>query len=64
MVKAEGRRFEVGDAVLVPWPGEPLKGEVIEVWGDPDDHVRVIVRFEDRDPMFFMMRSSVFLPAA
>jgi hypothetical protein len=64
MVKGE-RRFEVGDPVLVPWGrAEPLNGQIIEVWGDPDDHVRVRVRFEWEEPMYFLVPSSWLLPAA
>jgi hypothetical protein len=65
MVKAEGQRFEVGDVVLVPWGvATQLTGEIIEVWGDPEDHVRVVIRFERDEPMFIFTRSSLLVPAA
>ena len=66
MVKPKDRRLKVGDPVLVPWGlAKPLSRRVIEVWGDPDDHVRIKVMFDgDDEPMFFLVPSSWLLPAA
>lgn len=43
-------QLNVGDTVLVPWGlGDPVKGTVVEVWGDPALHVRVQLRPDDAD---------------
>lgn len=65
MVNSDQPTLKVGDAVLVPWGlGKPLKGQVLEVWGDPAGHVRIKVMPEGADPMFLLLRESWLLPAA
>lgn len=41
-------QFKVGDAVLVPRGlGGPMRATIVEVWGDPAEHLRVQLHFED-----------------
>ena len=65
MVMDDRSTLKVGDEVLVPWGrGKPLKGQVLEVWGDAAGHVRIKVIVEGADPMFLLLRESWLLPAA
>jgi hypothetical protein len=65
MVKDGQSKLQVGDVVLVPWGlGNPLKGKVLEVWGDAAGHVRIKVMAEGAHPMFLLLRESWLLPAA
>ncbi len=51
------RALRVGDRVTVPWgANEDVPGRVIEVWGDPAEHVRVELHFEGDDPEVLLMR--------
>jgi hypothetical protein len=48
MVTSPHRHVRVGDLVLVPWGlEEPIRGRVVEVWGDPPSQVRVQLLIDD-----------------
>lgn len=43
-------QFKVGDTILVPWGlGHPVTATIVEIWGDPAEHLRVQLHFEDSD---------------
>jgi len=50
VVTGEHRHLKVGDLVLVPWGlEEPVRGRVVEIWGDPPSHVRVQLLADEED---------------
>jgi hypothetical protein len=45
------RHLRIGDTVLVPWElSDPVPAKVLEIWGDPPEHVRVQLTFNGDDP--------------
>jgi hypothetical protein len=43
-------QLKVGDTVLVPWGLQgDVAGRIVDVWGDPPQHVRVELTFKDDD---------------
>lgn len=66
MVTDEHRHVRVGDLVLVPWGlEEPVRGRVVEVWGDPPSHVRVQLLVDDEGdhPVVLLPESLLSLAA-
>lgn len=62
----EHRHVRVGDFVLVPWGlEEPVRGRVVEVWGDPPFHVRVQLLVDDEGeyPVVLLPESLLSLAA-
>jgi len=61
------RHVRVGDFVLVPWGlEEPVRGRVVEVWGDPPSQVRVqlLADDDDVDQPVILVPESILNPAA
>lgn len=53
-------KFKVGDRVLVPWGFKPeVVGEIVEVWGDPPQHVLFGDEDEDAEPVILLLSPSV-----
>jgi primosomal protein N' len=66
MVTESQRRVRVGDLVLVPWGlKEPVRGRVVEVWGDPQSHVRVRLMIDEEpdQPVVLLPESLLSLAA-
>jgi hypothetical protein len=66
VVAGERRHVRVGDLVLVPWGlEEPVRGRVVEVWGDPPSQVRVQLFVDDEDdqPVVLLPESLLSLAA-
>ena len=66
MVTGERRHVRVGDLVWVPWGlEEPVRGRVVEVWGDPPSQVRVqlLVDDEGNQPVILLPESLLSLAA-
>lgn len=61
----EHRHVRVGDLVLVPWGrDEPVRGRVVEVWGDPPSQVRVqLLADDDEQPVILLPESLLNLAA-
>lgn len=48
------KKLRVGAKVLVAWGlSRDVEGTVVEVWGDPPEHVRVRLHFNDDDEKEF-----------
>ncbi len=63
---SEQRHVRVGDFVLIPWGlEEPVRGRVVEVWGDPPSQVRVQLLADDDDdqPVILVPESILNLAA-
>jgi hypothetical protein len=61
----DGKHLKVGDRVRAPFGlGQTLTGRVVEVWGDPPEHVRVEFTFEADDPLVLLLPPSLLTPAA
>ena len=61
-----GEHLKVGDLVLVPWGlEEPVRGRVVEIWGDPPSHVRVqlLADEEDDQPVLLLPESLLTMAA-
>jgi hypothetical protein len=58
-------RFRVGDKVVIPSSGPVLLGEIVEVWGDAHDHVRVSFwsSEEDDGPTWVLMPADILTAA-
>lgn len=41
------RTLRPGTSVVVPWGLDQVRGEILEVWGDPPRHVRVRLHLGD-----------------
>jgi hypothetical protein len=64
VVTGEGRHFKVGDLVLVLWGlEEPVRGRVVEVWGDPLSHVRVLLIGEEDERPVLLLPESLLMAA-
>ncbi len=61
------RQLQVGDKVKVPWGlHREVDGEIVEVWGDPPQHVRVRLELAEDDedgPMTLLLAPSVLTAA-
>jgi hypothetical protein len=58
--------WKVGDIVSVPWGlNEPVRAEVIDVWGNPPTQVRVRLFLESADdpPVVLLLSPSVLTAA-
>jgi hypothetical protein len=66
VVTGEHRHVRVGDLVLVPWGlEEPVRGRVVEIWGDPPTHVRVqLLIDEDNERPVVLLPESLLTMAA
>lgn len=53
--------LKVGNKVRVPWGLHAwVNGEVIEVWGDPADHIRVSLQFDsEEEPVLLLLTRSM-----
>lgn len=64
---ARRRALKIGDIVLVPWGrADPIRGRVVDVWGDPPVRVRVelLTDYADDEPRSVLLLSpSVVKPA-
>lgn len=62
----EHRHVKVGDVVLVPWGlEEPVRGVVVEIWGDPPSQVRVrLLVDEEGDQPVLLLPESILTAAA
>lgn len=63
------RKVKVGDTVFVPWGhNKSLPARVLEIWGDPASHIRVMLMDmdmdEDEDPFILLLPSSWLATAA
>jgi primosomal protein N' len=59
------RDLKVGDRVRVPWGfGDPVEGEIIEIWDDSQAHIRVLIQFEDEDEPFILLLTRSAVEAA
>jgi hypothetical protein len=58
-------RFRVGDKVVIPSSGTPLLGEIVEVWGDVHDHVRVECwwSMDDEEPTWILLPADILTAA-
>jgi hypothetical protein len=57
--------LKVGDKVRVPWGfGDPVEGEIIEIWDDSQAHIRVLIQFEDEDEPFILLLTRSAVEAA
>lgn len=66
MVTDEHQHVKVGDLVLVPWGlEEPVRGRVVEIWGDPPSHVRVqlLIDEDDERPIVLLPESLLTMAA-
>lgn len=61
------RQLRVGDKVKVPWGlHREVDGEIVEVWGDPPQHVRVRLELAEDDelePVTLLLAPSVLTAA-
>lgn len=56
MVTHKTSELQVGDRVLVPWGFDEVVGRVVEVWGEPAEHVRVALELqEDEEPEVLLL---------
>lgn len=61
------RQLRVGDKVKVPWGLQrEVDGEIVEIWGDPPQHVRVqleLAQDDDVEPVTLLLAPSVLTAA-
>lgn len=59
------KALRVGARVRVPWGlSDDVEGEIIEVWGDPPTHVRVLLWLDDdSDPAILLLSPDVVAAA-
>lgn len=61
------RQLRVGDKVKVPWGLQrQVDGEIVEVWGDPPQHVRVRLELAEEDgvePVTLLLAPSALIAA-
>lgn len=56
---------KVGDKVRVPWGfGNPVVGEIVEVWDDTQAHIRVSLQFEDEEESVILLLTRSAVEAA
>jgi hypothetical protein len=65
-VTGEHPHVKVGDLVLVPWGlEEPVRGRVVEIWGDSPSHVRVqLLMDEEGERPVLLLPESLLTRAA
>jgi hypothetical protein len=66
VVTGERRHVRVGDFVWVPWGlEEPVRGRVVEIWGDPPSQARVQLLVDDEgdQPVILLPESLLSLAA-
>lgn len=53
------QQFHIGQTVRIPWGvADEVEGTVVEVWGDPVQHVRVAVRLDDEEQAVLLLAPS------